>query len=71
MLPRPAGEAQATDEVEPARMPVSLTATLREQGYRYMQHRVSRRARRKMRNAGDPRARRGAATRRSKPRRPR
>jgi Rne/Rng family ribonuclease len=38
------------DEVVPARMPVSLTATLREQGgYRYMQ-RVSRRARRRMRN---------------------
>ncbi len=43
----------AVDEVEPARMPVSLTATLREQGYRYM-HRVSRRARRKMRNTGAP-----------------
>ncbi len=49
-----AGEAEPTPEeegVEPARMPVSLTATLREQGYRYM-HRVSRRMRRKMRNAG-------------------
>ncbi len=45
------GEAPSGDEVEPARMPVSLTATLREQGYRYM-HRVSRRARRKMRNTG-------------------
>jgi ribonuclease G len=39
------------EEVEPARMPVSLTATLREQGHRYMQ-RVSRRARRKVRNTG-------------------
>jgi ribonuclease G len=49
-----AGEAEPAPEdegVEPARMPVSLTATLREQGYRYM-HRVSRRMRRKMRNAG-------------------
>jgi ribonuclease G len=33
---------------EPARMPMSLTATLREQGPRF-QHRVSRRVRRKMR----------------------
>jgi ribonuclease G len=39
------------EEVEPARMPVSLTATLREQGYRYP-HRVSRRMRRKMRGDG-------------------
>jgi ribonuclease G len=49
-----AGEAEPAPEdegVEPARMPVSLTATLREQGYRYM-HRVSRRMRRKMRSAG-------------------
>jgi len=49
-------EAEAGPEeegVEPARTPVSLTATLREQGYRYM-HRVSRRMRRKMRNAGGP-----------------
>ncbi len=43
--------APEVEEVEPARMPVSLTATLREQGHRYM-HRVSRRMRRKMRNAG-------------------
>ncbi len=43
--------APEEDGVEPARMPVSLTATLREQGYRYM-HRVSRRMRRKMRDAG-------------------
>jgi ribonuclease G len=52
----PAPDAEAApgaDDVEPARMPVSLTATLREQGYRYM-HRVSRRARRKMRNSGFP-----------------
>ncbi len=48
-----AAEAEPVPEpegVEPARMPVSLTAQLREQGYRYM-HRVSRRMRRKMRNA--------------------
>ncbi len=38
----------AAEEVEPARTPVSLTAALREQGYRYP-HRVSRRMRRKMR----------------------
>jgi ribonuclease G len=47
----PAAEEPAADEVEPARMPVSLTATLREQGHRYM-HRVSRRMRRKMRSTG-------------------
>ena len=35
--------------VEPARMPVSLTATLREQGQPRYMHRVSRRMRRKMR----------------------
>jgi ribonuclease G len=46
------GQPMPEDEgVEPARMPVSLTATLREQGHRYM-HRVSRRMRRKMRSAG-------------------
>ncbi len=45
------GEAEA---VEPARMPVSLTATLREQGHRYMPHRMSRRMRRKMRNQQGP-----------------
>lgn len=36
------------EEIEPARKPVSLTATLREQGLRYL-HRPSRRLRRKMR----------------------
>jgi len=46
---QPADELQPpVEEVEPARMPVSLTATLREQGYRYM-HRASRRMRRRMR----------------------
>src|SRR5438552_734437 len=42
------------EEVEPARIPTSLTAQLREQGSRYP-HRVSRRARRKMRGPGDSR----------------
>lgn len=37
---------------EPARIPTSLTATLREQGPRYL-HRVSRRMRRKGREGGD------------------
>jgi len=40
--------AQEEDGPEPARIPTSLTATLREQGHRYP-HRVSRRMRRKMR----------------------
>jgi Rne/Rng family ribonuclease len=41
--------AQPVDDgPEPARIPTSLTATLREQGHRYP-HRVSRRMRRKMR----------------------
>jgi ribonuclease G len=44
------GEAVAVDEgPEPARIPTSLTATLREQGHRYP-HRISRRMRRKMRS---------------------
>ena len=52
-----AGEPVAEDEgPEPARIPTSLTATLREQGGRYP-HRVSRRTRRKGRG-GD----RGPAT---------
>jgi ribonuclease G len=42
---------EAESGIEPARMPVSLTATLREQGYRYMQ-RTSRRMRRKQRVGG-------------------
>jgi ribonuclease G len=46
--PVPEGEGEGADG---ARTPVSLTATLREQGYRYM-HRVSRRMRRKMRSGG-------------------
>lgn len=49
--PETAGEPAAQrEDIEPARMPVSLTATLREQGYRYM-HRASRRMRRKLRGA--------------------
>ena len=50
----PLEPAQA-EEVEPARMPVSLTATLREQGYRYP-HRVPRRERRRTRGGGFPEA---------------
>jgi ribonuclease G len=49
-----AGPAPA-EEIEPARMPVSLTATLREQGYRYP-HRLSRRMRRKARGGTFPEA---------------
>ena len=41
-------EGEASPEVEPARIPTSLTATLREQGLRYP-HRVSRRSRRRQR----------------------
>jgi ribonuclease G len=43
-----ASEASAEEGPEPARIPTSLTAALREQGHRYP-HRVSRRMRRKMR----------------------
>ncbi len=49
-----AGEGSAVEEVEPARIPTSLTAQLREQGGRYP-HRVSRRTRRKTRGGGDGR----------------
>jgi ribonuclease G len=53
-------EAEPTDEdqlgPEPARIPTSLTATLREQGGRYP-HRVSRRMRRRGRPDGDPQQR--------------
>ena len=41
----------APEGAEPARIPTSLTATLREQGPRYL-HRMSRRMRRKMRASG-------------------
>ena len=40
-------------DAEPARIPTSLTATLREQNPRYL-HRMSRRMRRKMRGGGAP-----------------
>ena len=43
-------EGQAEEGPEPARIPTSLTAVLREQGHRYP-HRVSRRMRRKMRGS--------------------
>jgi len=45
-------EGSAEEGPEPARIPTSLTAALREQGHRYP-HRVSRRMRRKMRG-GQP-----------------
>ncbi|MBZ5725060.1 MAG: Rne/Rng family ribonuclease [Acidobacteriia bacterium] len=49
-----ASEANAQDEgPEPARIPTSLTATLREQGGRYL-HRVSRRMRRNKGREGRP-----------------
>jgi len=44
-------ETATTEAAEPARIPTSLTATLREQGPRYL-HRMSRRMRRKMRAGG-------------------
>jgi ribonuclease G len=48
------GESSVIEGVEPARIPTSLTAQLREQGGRYP-HRVSRRTRRKTRGSGDGR----------------
>ncbi len=45
------GLAPQEEGVEPARIPTSLTATLREQGPRFL-HRMSRRMRRKMRSGG-------------------
>ncbi|MCC6861389.1 MAG: Rne/Rng family ribonuclease [Bryobacterales bacterium] len=45
---------EAEEGPEPARMPTSLTAALREQGSRYL-HRTSRRMRRKMRGGEEPR----------------
>jgi ribonuclease G len=73
------GEGSPAEAVEPARMPTSLTAQLREQGGRYP-HRVSRRMRRKMRSGlgegrpdgaphgGRPEPREGAAEQRTAPR---
>ena len=50
---REAGEPMVEEEgPEPARIPTSLTATLREQGPRYL-HRVSRRMRRRGRDGRD------------------
>jgi ribonuclease G len=46
-------EPETAGEVEPARVPQSLTATLREQGGRFL-HRGSRRMRRKVRGGGPP-----------------
>ena len=45
------GQPPLEDGVEPARIPTSLTAALREQGPRFL-HRMSRRMRRKMRTGG-------------------
>jgi ribonuclease G len=44
------GQPAVEEGPEPARIPTSLTATLREQGPRYLQHRVSRRMRRRGRD---------------------
>ena len=52
--PGEAGAPVDFEGPEPARIPTSLTATLREQGPRY-QHRVSRRMRRKGGRGGEPR----------------
>ncbi len=49
--PEEAQPSREEEEVEPARIPTSLTATLREQGPRFF-HRMSRRMRRKMRAGG-------------------
>jgi ribonuclease G len=58
-----AAEAIVEEEgPEPARIPTSLTAALREQGPRY-QHRVSRRTRRKGRDGRDGREARGPEAR--------
>jgi ribonuclease G len=51
--PAAAGQQPASEEPEPARAITSLTATLREQGPRYL-HRVSRRMRRKTRSGESP-----------------
>jgi ribonuclease G len=48
------GQPIAEEGPEPARIPTSLTATLREQGPRYLQHRVSRRMRRRGRDGRPP-----------------
>ena len=60
LAPDAAGESavEVDEGPEPARIPTSLTATLREQGPRYL-HRVSRRMRRRGRDSRDPREGRG------------
>jgi ribonuclease G len=64
-----AGESAALEEEgpEPARIPTSLTAALREQGPRYL-HRVSRRTRRRGRDRGPGEADRPAGERPPEPR---
>jgi ribonuclease G len=64
-----AGEPAAPEEEgpEPARIPTSLTAALREQGPRYL-HRVSRRTRRRGRDRGPAEAERPAGERPPEPR---
>ena len=66
----PQAAAEPADEEqlgpEPARIPTSLTATLREQGPRYL-HRVSRRMRRRGRGEGPDFQQRGEASREPRP----
>jgi len=66
----PQAAAEPADEEqlgpEPARIPTSLTATLREQGPRYL-HRVSRRMRRRGRGEGADFQQRGEASREPRP----
>lgn len=52
---QPEAAVEQAEEIEPARKPVSLTATLREQGLRYL-HRPSRRMKRRMRRQEAQRA---------------
>jgi ribonuclease G len=59
-------ESETAGEVEPARAPQSLTATLREQGGRFL-HRGSRRMRRKVRPDGLPPGERREAEPRGEP----
>lgn len=73
--PLPEDPAEPAEEgpagPEPARIPTSLTATLREQGPRYLQHRVSRRMRRRGRLDGVEAQPRGEAPREPRPQQPR
>ncbi len=64
------GEPAAEEEgPEPARIPTSLTATLREQGPRYL-HRVSRRMRRRNRGGEQPRGQQESRPEEGAPRTP-